>query len=628
MKRSKQNTVAAYLDLGRKFLELSAWRAALGCSAAAVTLESACTEAWTIARRAADAVERHLPDAESTPSDAMRDLLEAKGDLDVESRALHLMLDVGWLWPQPTGPANRVLARVNEQHLREQVLVLLRRLRQTGRIVPPKLSTILDELAQRMDITEAEVAARSSEASIDDFDDFSIEHQAHNLANDYYKAERFEDAIALYTGVIAVNANLIETYFNRCLAYTRTNEYDRAIDDINRVIDMNPLLAEAYYTRGLIREYQLRYKDAIADYDEALRVDKKYDRARSQKDIAKGKLASQQTPAGDGSPSCDKDGRITDFSFCLLKPQGSLADVGACTEAVRELRKLVHYLKGHEALSSWGAVAPRGILLAGPPGVGKTHMVRALAAEADCPCYAPPPTIFLDMWAGNTERNVRALWQQASAHRRSMIFIDEIDGLMSARSDVRSDNGETWFNKVIVTLLELMGGVRSGKSRLVTIGATNRLDNIDKAFRREGRFDRIIHVSSPSARGLADIWLIQLGMARAQASRRDFVEPPLADLIDRRNANLLDELFAGTRGNGHPLRRLARDSHSKGLNGASVREIIRRVAEDRAVSEIELGIKQGPISLRDLQLAVENFVPNIGIDDDRDGQDRRSRYVN
>jgi tetratricopeptide (TPR) repeat protein len=132
---------------------------------------------------------------------------------------------------------------------------------------------------------------------VDDYGELSLEYEYHNLANDYYKIGEFDKAIEHYNKALELRPDLLETYFNRGLAYTRKGLYDHAQEDLNKVIELNPNLAEAYYTRGLIHEYKLEYPLAINDYNKALEVDPKYNKAETQKLVARNKMAGLQGAA-------------------------------------------------------------------------------------------------------------------------------------------------------------------------------------------------------------------------------------------------------------------------------------------------------------------------------------------
>ena len=435
-------------------------------------------------------------------------------------------------------------------------------------------------------------------------DALSVEHELHNLANDFYQLERYDEAIWCYDLALEINGELLETYFNRGLAQTRKREYDRAEGDLSKVIEMNPKLGEAWYTRGLIRQYQEEYDDAITDFEKADELG--YDKAQTQLLVARQKRDESGTRRkGKGNDSDEGEGRIRDFSPYLTKPACTLADVGGHGQVKRRLRTIVAYLKGDPILDEWGAELPRGVLLCGRPGIGKTHLARCLAGEAQCSFYAPPTSVFEDMWAGNMQKNLRRLWEQASEHERAIIFLDEFDSLGSRRTSAKDP--DAWYNRMVGCILELMDNLARRSQRLVVIAATNRKENIDAAFLRPGRFTYVIEVDSPTAYELAEIWLIHLDAAASRAKRVDFLTDPLLEAVLADRQEWLPQAFRSSDVDPTGIVRLARLSEQKNLVGDDVREVIRRTIDERVMAAMECIVDLGPIGPDDLYRQLEDY---------------------
>ncbi|MEZ6106021.1 MAG: ATP-binding protein [Pirellulaceae bacterium] len=147
---------------------------------------------------------------------------------------------------------------------------------------------------------------------------------------------------------------------------------------------------------------------------------------------------------------------------------------------------------------------PRGgILMYGPPGCGKTYLARATAGEIGAGFIAVGINDVLDMWIGNSERNLNALFDQARRNRPCVLFFDEADALGSRRSDMNSGHGRQLINQ----FLSEMDGVDGNNEGVLVLAATNAPWHIDPAFRRPGRFDRVLFVPPPDLEGRAEMRL-------------------------------------------------------------------------------------------------------------------------
>ena len=176
----------------------------------------------------------------------------------------------------------------------------------------------------------------------------------------------------------------------------------------------------------------------------------------------------------------------------------SFDSVGGLKEYVNSLKEMVMFpLLYPELFEQFKIIPPRGVLFYGPPGTGKTLLARALANE--CSTETKKVAFFmrkgadcLSKWIGESERQLRLLFDQAYQMRPSIIFFDEIDGL----APVRSSRQDQIHSSIVSTLLALMDGL-DNRGEIVIIGATNRIENIDPALRRPGRFDRELRFSLP-----------------------------------------------------------------------------------------------------------------------------------
>lgn len=206
----------------------------------------------------------------------------------------------------------------------------------------------------------------------------------------------------------------------------------------------------------------------------------------------------ERLPAGD-LPSDD--------TVEIENPTLKFADVGGMDAVKDEIRmKIILPLKQPELFKAYGKKAGGGILLYGPPGCGKTFLARATAGEVSAGFLAIGISDVLDMWIGQSEKNLHAIFEQARAHRPCVLFFDEVDALGANRTDMLKSGGRQIINQ----FLSELDGVQANNEGLLILAATNAPWHLDPAFRRPGRFDRILFVPPPDVAARAAILRLQL----------------------------------------------------------------------------------------------------------------------
>ena len=185
-----------------------------------------------------------------------------------------------------------------------------------------------------------------------------------------------------------------------------------------------------------------------------------------------------------------------------IKTKVKFDDVAGLDEEKNELIEIVDFLKNPEKYTKMGAKIPRGVLLYGKPGTGKTLIAKAIAGEADVPFISMSGSEFIEMFAGLGASRVRKLFDKARKLAPCIVFIDEIDAIGSRRTS--NSGAETENNQTLNQLLVEMDGF-SSEETIIVLAATNRPEMLDKALLRPGRFDRRITIPAPDLKGRLEI---------------------------------------------------------------------------------------------------------------------------
>ncbi|HTH49088.1 MAG TPA: AAA family ATPase, partial [Candidatus Limnocylindria bacterium] len=186
----------------------------------------------------------------------------------------------------------------------------------------------------------------------------------------------------------------------------------------------------------------------------------------------------------------------------IERPKIAFADVGGMEALKEEIRlKIIYPLTHADMYRAYGKSIGGGILLYGPPGCGKTHLARATAGEIKAGFISIGIHDVLDMWIGSSERRLHDIFEQARRNQPCVLFFDEVDALGASRSDMKQSAGRHLINQ----FLSELDGVKSGNDGLLILGATNAPWHLDSAFRRPGRFDRILFVPPPDVAARASV---------------------------------------------------------------------------------------------------------------------------
>ena len=288
-----------------------------------------------------------------------------------------------------------------------------------------------------------------------------------------------------------------------------------------QIIKDTPSCAGAYLLLARVHITENDLSKARSMYDQGIALNRSLADPGIEKDLRDVKPASdgdsgrkRAATTSDGSylesltDSTDDDGHprggaafdlgLADFE----KPKLNFASVGGMDGLKEDIRmKIIYPLKHAELFKAYDKKVGGGVLLYGPPGVGKTLISKATAGEINANFIALGLHQILDMWIGNSEKNMHEIFELARRNAPTVLFFDEVDALAADRRDLRQSAGRNLIN----AFLSEMDGAESDNDGLLIIGATNAPWHIDPAFRRPGRFDRTLFVPPPDEPGRASI---------------------------------------------------------------------------------------------------------------------------
>ncbi len=370
---------------------------------------------------------------------------------------------------------------------------------------------------------------------------------------------RNEEAATQYKYVLNLENNNARAQAGLGTAYYNQQKFSAAIIVFEQV-DYLQLPERLLYIKSLIKENST--SQAVEAHQALMEIYPGF----SDEEIDK----ALRIPA---SPN-EMEGMFDDFEndeeYFMEKPNTKFADVGGMKKVKEEIAiKIIQPLKNPDLYKAFGKKSGGGILLYGPPGCGKTFIAKATAGEIDARFINIGLHDILDMWIGNSEKNLHDIFELARRNAPCVLFFDEADALGGSRSDLK----QSAMRHVINQFLAELDGVDANNEGVLVLAATNAPWNIDAAFRRPGRFDRVIFVGPPDEEAREDI-LKSLIAAK-----------PAVDIDTRKVASVTAD-----------------------YSGADLNAIIDIAVEEKLWESISKGSVQ-PIHTKDLLSAVKKHQP-------------------
>lgn len=374
------------------------------------------------------------------------------------------------------------------------------------------------------------------------------------------------------------------------------------IDLIKKMLESNPdnaemwcLLGMEYSAAGKINDSLLAFSEALKNCDDEMRVKisgelakltKPIDKVNDKSDIDRGSLASiapeKENDEEREADSPREDNKIVPFNVIQGgKPAGALDsgevpaitfdDVGGLEELKETIRmKIIKPFVNQGLFDKFKKKVGGGLLLYGPPGCGKTFMAKATAGECRANFKPVHITDILDKYIGESEQNIKDIFDTARASKPCILFFDEIDSIGYNRAKLSSE----FLRPVIDQLLTEIEGIDSNTDKLLIIGATNMPWDVDPAFKRPGRFDKMIFIPPPDKE------------ARSVIFRLKLKERPIT--------NIDFELLAGK---------------TELYSGADIENVVESATEN-VISEIMKTGVEREINMKDMLTAIENTRPS------------------
>ncbi len=327
------------------------------------------------------------------------------------------------------------------------------------------------------------------------------------LAKSLIKLKRYEEAELEYKNALKYSPDDTALKLGLAAAFCEQEKTSLGLVIIEGIIERSAPPASAWLTYSKLLMQSGNASKASEAYDNAIALDANLKDAFLESQI---NLSNR----GNENPTPEKiklgglgEDEGDEKHIEIERPEITFGEVGGMEKIKEEIRmKIIHPLEHPELYKMYGKKIGGGLLMYGPPGCGKTHLARATAGQVNANFISVGISDILDMYLGQSERNLHSIFQRARDMKPCVLFFDEVDALGANRSDMRQSAGRHLINQFLAE----MDGVEYDNDGVLILAATNAPWHLDGAFRRPGRFDRILFVPPPDEAARASIFKIHL----------------------------------------------------------------------------------------------------------------------
>ncbi len=386
------------------------------------------------------------------------------------------------------------------------------------------------------------------------------------LADKYFYLNQIDLSEIEYQTVLDLDKNNIKAKEGLAEIYFRRNKYSAVIVIVEELIARQKVTERMLVicAKSLVREKSIEEAQEI--YEKIINHNPDFEDKELDENLRMPSYDYDDDEFEDLPFGMGYDNEVDDKYYLMEKPDISFKDVGGMDQVKKEIDlKIIKPLENADLYAAYGKKTGGGILLYGPPGCGKTFIAKATAGQINANFINVGISDILDMWIGRSEKNMQYTFEVARRNTPCVLFFDEVDALGASRSDMKNSSGRHVINQ----FLSELDGIENTNDNILVIGATNAPWHLDPAFRRPGRFDRIIFVPPPDA-----------------ASKIKILEIILKNK-PKENINYAKVV-----------------EHTKNYSGADIKAIVDIAIEDKLTMALQTGIPE-PLTTQDLIAATK-----------------------